>query len=44
MKSLLYFNVCVLEYMTTIVQNPGPGQYEPKSALNDKGNYFLSKF
>lgn len=23
---------------------PGPGAYEPKSAINDKGNYFLSKF
>lgn len=30
--------------MTTILQNPGPGQYEPKPAINDKGNYFLSKF
>jgi len=23
---------------------PGPGQYEPKPALNDKGYYFNSKF
>jgi hypothetical protein len=30
--------------MTTIIANPGPGTYEPKAAINDKGNYFLSKF
>ncbi len=23
---------------------PGPGTYEPKPAINDKGNYFISKF
>lgn len=23
---------------------PGPGSYEPKPALNDKGNYYVSKF
>jgi hypothetical protein len=23
---------------------PGPGAYEPKPALNEKGNYFLAKF
>lgn len=23
---------------------PGPGQYEPKPALNERGNYFVSKF
>lgn len=30
--------------MTTIIANPGPGTYEPKPSLNEKGNYFLSKF
>ena len=30
--------------MTTILSNPGPGAYEPKPAINDKGNYFISKF
>lgn len=23
---------------------PGPGAYEPKPAINDKGSYFMSKF
>lgn len=23
---------------------PGPGAYEPKAALNEKGSYYLSKY
>ena len=30
--------------MTTIKINPGPGAYETKPAINDKGSYFVSKF
>ena len=30
--------------MTTIIANPGPGAYDSKPSINDKGNYFLSKF
>jgi hypothetical protein len=30
--------------MSTIRINPGPGAYESKPALNENGNYFLSKF
>mmetsp|Transcript_35612 Transcript_35612/g.34646 ORF Transcript_35612/g.34646 Transcript_35612/m.34646 type:complete len:149 (+) Transcript_35612:450-896(+) len=30
--------------MTTVKINPGPGAYENKPALNDKGSYFVSKF
>lgn len=30
--------------MSTVKINPGPGAYEPKSAFNESGSYFLSKF
>ena len=30
--------------MTTVRNNPGPGAYEPRPALNNKGAYFVSKF
>ena len=30
--------------MTTIITNPGPGAYDTKPAINEKGSYFLSKF
>ena len=30
--------------MTTIKINPGPGAYELKPALNEKGSYFVSRF
>ena len=33
-----------LEFMTTVITNPGPGAYESKPTLNDKGSYFISKF
>ena len=30
--------------MSTVRFNPGPGSYEPKATVNDKGSYFVSKF
>ena len=30
--------------MTTIITNPGPGAYDTKPSLNEKGYYFVSKF
>jgi hypothetical protein len=31
-------------FMTTQRIVPGPGAYEIKTSLNEKGNYFLSKY
>ena len=33
----------LLEFLLT-KSVPGPGAYEAKPAINDKGNYFISKF
>ena len=37
---MLNFIIENLQYRS----QPGPGAYEPKSAVNDKGSYFVSKF
>ena len=39
-----HFHLSNLEMQTTIRFNPGPGAYEPRPTLNDKGSYFVSKF
>lgn len=38
-----YFSDHILEILSA-KNSPGPGAYEPKAAINDKGSYFLSKF
>jgi len=31
-------------FLTSAKYVPGPGAYEPKPSLNEKGNYFVSKY